>query len=70
MPQILDRLGYNGALHFVIDDGLYPDERKAGKHRWEGCDGSVIDAVSRASRWQVTVQRHVAFPQQWPSHGL
>ncbi len=46
VPQLLDKLGYNGALHFVIDDGLYPDDEQ-GKHRWEGCDGSVIDAVSR-----------------------
>lgn len=46
MPQVLDKLGYEGALHFVMDDGLYPDDEQ-GKHRWEGCDGSVIDAVSR-----------------------
>ncbi len=46
VPQILDKLGYEGALHFVMDDGLYPDEEQ-GKHRWEGCDGSVIDALSR-----------------------
>ncbi len=46
LPQILDKLGYRAALHFVMDDGLYPDE-ELGKLRWEGCDGSVIDATSR-----------------------
>lgn len=46
LPQILERLGYTGALHFVMDDGTYPDEEST-QLRWEGSDGTVIDAVSR-----------------------
>jgi alpha-mannosidase len=46
LPQLLRRHGYEGALHFVIDDGVYPDDER-GKLRWEGADGSVIDAASR-----------------------
>ncbi|TWT50031.1 hypothetical protein KOR42_37150 [Thalassoglobus neptunius] len=46
LPQILDRYGYRGALHVVIDDGIYPDEEQT-KLRWEGCDGTAIDAFSR-----------------------
>lgn len=46
LPQIVHRHGLTGGLHFVMDDGIYPDEEH-GKLRWEGCDGSVINAVSR-----------------------
>ncbi|MGE0377717.1 MAG: hypothetical protein AB7Q45_20080, partial [Planctomycetaceae bacterium] len=63
MPQVLDKLGYQGALHFVIDDGLYPDEEQ-GKHRWEGCDGSVIDAVSRIPLAADSASGMLRFPQR------
>ncbi len=46
LPQILTRSGYHTALHVILDDGFYPDA-EGSKERWEGCDGSVVDAVSR-----------------------
>lgn len=46
MPQLLTRSGFTSALHFVMDDGIYPDDEQS-HFRWEGCDGSVIDAISR-----------------------
>lgn len=46
LPQMLDRLGYTSALHFVMDDGIYPDEEQTIM-RWEGSDGTTIDAFSR-----------------------
>ncbi|MBD3676696.1 MAG: hypothetical protein HUJ26_24550 [Planctomycetaceae bacterium] len=46
LPQILTHYGFHSALHIALDDGLYPDEEQS-KFRWEGCDGTVIDAVSR-----------------------
>ncbi|MCA9081422.1 MAG: hypothetical protein KDA58_12735, partial [Planctomycetaceae bacterium] len=46
LPQLLHRLGYTGALHFVMDDGVYPDEEQANM-RWQGSDGSPIEAYSR-----------------------
>lgn len=46
LPQILDRLGYCGALHLLLDDGLYPDEEQSHL-RWEGVNGTCIDAFSR-----------------------
>ena len=46
LPQIVSRHGMPGGLHLVLDDGIYPDEEHS-KLRWEGCDGSVIDALSR-----------------------
>jgi alpha-mannosidase len=46
MPQLLSRLGYESGLHFVMDDGIYPDEEYS-KLQWQGCDGSSIAAYSR-----------------------
>ena len=46
LPQILDRAGMTAALHIVLDDGIYPDEELT-KLRWDGCDGTAIDAFSR-----------------------
>jgi len=46
LPQLLDRAGFTSALHLVMDDGFYPDEEQS-KLRWEGADGSTLDAFSR-----------------------
>ncbi len=46
IPQILDKHNYEAAMHVALDDGIYPDEEQS-KIRWEGCDGSVIDAITR-----------------------
>ncbi len=46
LPQLLKRGGFIGGMHVVLDDGIYPDTEQS-KFRWEGSDGTVIDAVSR-----------------------
>ncbi|MEX0936330.1 MAG: hypothetical protein WDZ59_00610 [Pirellulales bacterium] len=46
LPQILQKLGYKGALHVSFDGGAMPHAEQA-KTRWEGCDGSAIDALAR-----------------------
>ena len=46
LPQLLSRSGFQGGLHFVMDDGLYPDDEQT-RLRWEGQDGSVLEAYSR-----------------------
>jgi len=46
LPQILSRWGYRSAMHVLLDDGLYPDTEHS-KIRWEGSDGSIIDAMTR-----------------------
>jgi len=46
LPQILCRFGYRGALHLLLDDGLYPDDEQT-QARWEGSNGSVLNAISR-----------------------
>lgn len=46
MPALLSRSGYRGALHVVLDDGIYPDQEST-RLRWQSADGSIIDAWSR-----------------------
>ncbi len=63
LPQLLDKLDYRAALHFVLDDGLYPDEEHAHM-RWEGRDGSVIDATSRIPLAADAATSFLRFPQR------
>ena len=46
LPGILHRLGYRGVLHTSLDEGKTPDGLQI-KVRWEGLDGSAIDAIAR-----------------------
>lgn len=46
MPQLLAKLGYQGALHFSLDDGTFPLGPQS-KVRWEGLETSVIDVYAR-----------------------
>jgi alpha-mannosidase len=46
LPGILHRLCYRGAWHTSLDEGKTPDGLQI-KVRWEGLDGSAIDALAR-----------------------
>ena len=46
MPQLLKRSGFAAGLHFVMDDGIYPDDEKT-RIPWTGQDSTVVDAYSR-----------------------
>ena len=46
LPPILHGLGFTGALHFTLDDGRFPTGNQS-KIRWEGADGTTIEALSR-----------------------
>lgn len=46
LPQLLTKFGFRAGLHVAFDDGIYPDHEHA-KLRWQGFDGTVIDALSR-----------------------
>jgi alpha-mannosidase len=43
---VLNKFGYHSALHILLDDGTYPDN-ELSKIRWEGTDGTVLDAITR-----------------------
>lgn len=46
LPQLLSRLGYEGAAHFTLDDGHFPHGDQS-RTLWEGNDNSSIDALTR-----------------------
>lgn len=46
LPQLLAKLGYQGALHATLDDGRFPEGGQV-KVRWEGSGGTAVDAVAR-----------------------
>ena len=51
------------ALHVALDDGLYPDTEQS-KIRWEGCDGSVIDATTRIPLAAESAASYLRFPSR------
>lgn len=61
MPQVLKKFGYQGALHFLLDDGVIPDT-ELSTLRWEGCDGTVIDAMSRIPLMADKASDYLLFP--------
>jgi len=46
LPQVLKRFGFVGAQHFTLDDGRFPSGNQS-KVRWEGIDGTEIEALAR-----------------------
>jgi alpha-mannosidase len=46
LPGILHKLGFKAALHAGFEEGKSPDGLQF-KVRWEGLDGSAIDAIAR-----------------------
>lgn len=46
LPQVLEKLGFSGAVHFTLDDGRFPTGNQS-KIRWEGLGGNVIEALVR-----------------------
>jgi alpha-mannosidase len=47
LPQILSKLGYRAACHATMDAGRTPEGSQI-KTRWEGVDGSALDALGKA----------------------
>ncbi len=46
LPQILHKCGFLGAIHATMDEGGFPEGTQS-KIRWEGCDGTTLDAIAR-----------------------
>lgn len=46
LPQILHKLGFDGALHATLDGGRFPESSQS-KTQWEGIDGTSIDVLAR-----------------------
>jgi len=60
MPQLLDGLGYQGVFHATLDDGRFP-EGSQSKTRWEGLDGSPIDALAKAPLDATEIDTYLGF---------
>ncbi len=63
LPQILTKSGYSAACHFLLDDGIYPDSENS-KLRWEGCDNTTIDAISRLPVAADSATSYLRLPQR------
>ncbi len=63
LPQILSKSGYSAACHFLLDDGIYPDSENS-KLRWEGCDNSTIEAISRLPLAGDSATSYLRLPQR------
>ncbi len=46
LPQLLLRCGFTGALHFPLDEGVFPPATQA-KIQWQGTDPSALDGLAR-----------------------
>jgi alpha-mannosidase len=46
LPQILDRLGFSGAMHATLDDGRFPADGSS-RIRWQGLDGTTLETLLR-----------------------
>ncbi|MCA9041509.1 MAG: hypothetical protein KDA65_14245, partial [Planctomycetaceae bacterium] len=63
LPMLLNRMQYQSALHFALDDGLYPDEEHT-RFRWEGADNTSIEACSRIPMAADSASSFLKFPQR------
>jgi alpha-mannosidase len=63
LPQLLKKGGFQGALHAVLDDGIYPDSEHS-KFRWEGTGGTSIDAWSRIPLAADATVSYLKFPDR------
>jgi alpha-mannosidase len=63
LPMILDRFGFRGALHVALDDGLYPDTEES-RIRWEGCDGTALEATTRIPLAVDSAASYLRFPSR------
>ena len=62
-PQLLQKSGFHSALHFLLDDGIYPD-REQSKLRWDGCDSSGVDSITRLPLAAESASSYLRLPQR------
>lgn len=46
LPGILKRMGFQGALHFTLDDGKFPLSEQS-RIAWQGSDRQAVEAISK-----------------------
>jgi alpha-mannosidase len=63
LPQLLQKFGFHSGLHFLLDDGIYPD-REQSRMKWEACDSSSVDAYSRIPLAADSATTWLRFPER------
>jgi len=63
LPAILRRMGFQGALHQALDEGRFPAGNQS-RVRWEGFDGTTIDAVGRVALDVSRADAFLRLPEQ------
>ena len=63
LPQLLQKFGFYSGLHFLLDDGIYPDNEQS-RMRWEACDSSSVDAYSRIPLAADSATTWLRFPER------
>ena len=63
LPQILREVGYSAALHISFDEGHCPTADHT-KTRWQGLDGSAIDALARPALDAGQSDSFLALPEE------
>ena len=63
LPQLLQKFGFHAGLHFLLDDGIYPD-REQSRMKWEACDSSSVDAYSRIPLAADSATTWLKFPER------
>jgi len=63
LPQLLQKFGFHSGLHFLLDDGIYPDNEQS-RMRWEACDSSSVDAYSRIPLAADSATTWLRFPER------
>ncbi|HEX7447525.1 MAG TPA: hypothetical protein VF306_08265 [Pirellulales bacterium] len=63
LPGVLSLAGFEGALHFTLDEGHFPRGGQ-GKTRWEGLGVSAIDALGRLPLDANTAESLLSYPRR------
>ncbi len=63
LPQVLNKLGFVGALHVSLDGGRLPHTYQ-NMLQWEGLDGTSIGAFARAPLDAAAAATFLSLPQQ------
>jgi alpha-mannosidase len=63
LPQLLTKCGFEAVLHLSLDDGRLPRSSQ-NKFRWEGVDGSSLDALGRTPLDAAQPESVLALPLQ------
>lgn len=63
LPQVLHKLGFQGALHATLDDGSFPEGSQM-RIRWQGADGTAIESLAKAPLDASKPESFLGFPRK------